>query len=211
MDELRLHASLLWAIDLIAFTVNGEGRPWTVQSPAVGVCDTPVVAAMDDLAGRLERAAVEMVALGPAIEAGEPWPLADVYGPGPESEWGPREVLAHVAEMLPFWMGEIERIVDAGARAGGEPPAFGRLEDDPLRVQVIGRDRAFPARELLGRIDVEAGRVARRLRAIGDGDGSLLGRHVTRGDLSIADIAERLIVAHLEGHVAQLRETVGAA
>ena len=166
---------------------------------------------MADLADRLDRATDGLVDLGPAIAAGEPWALTDVYGPGPESSWGPREVLAHVAEMLPFWMGEIERIVDAGVGpAGGEPPAFGRLEDDPIRVQVIGRDRAFPGRELLGRIDVEGRRVAARLRAL-ESEAGLLGRHPTRGDLSIADLAERLIVAHAEGHVTQLRESVEGA
>ena len=152
-----------------------------------------------------------MVNLGPAVAAGEPWALTDVYGPGPESSWGPREVLAHVAEMLPFWLGEIERIVDAEVGpGGGEPPAFGRLEDDPIRVQVIGRDRSFPGRELLGRIDVEGRRVAARLREL-DPQAGLLGRHPTRGDLSIAELTERLIVAHAEGHVAQLRESVGGA
>jgi hypothetical protein len=166
---------------------------------------------MADLADRLDRARDGLVELGPAIAAGEPWALTDVYGPGPESNWGPREVLAHVAEMLPFWMGEIERIVDAGVGpGGGEPPAFGRLEDDPIRVQVIGRDRAFPGRELLGRIDVEGRRVAARLRAL-ESEAGLLGRHPTRGDLSIADLAERLIVAHAEGHVTQLRESVEGA
>ena len=34
---------------------------------------------------------------------------------------------------------------------------------------------------------------------------------MTRGDLSVADIAERLLVGHLEGHVTQLREIVDAA
>ena len=51
--------------------------------------------AMRELADRLEAAAVAVVDLGEAINAGEPWPLAEVYGPGPESAWGPREVLAH--------------------------------------------------------------------------------------------------------------------
>jgi hypothetical protein len=114
--------------------------------------------------------------------------------------------------MLPFWLGEIERIVDAGAGpgGGGEPPAFGRLEDDAVRVQIIGRDRTFPGRELLGRIDVEGRRVARRLRAL-EAEAGLVGRHPTRGDLTIAELAERLIVAHAEGHVTQLRESVEGA
>ena len=170
---------------------------------------------MDPLADRLDAAAAAYAEMGPAIEAGEPWALTETYGPGPESEWGPREVLAHVAEMLPYWMGAIERIVDGGVAAadaarGGEPPAFGRLETDQLRIDVIGRDRAFPSRELLGRIDVEAGRLARRFRELSDGQAGSLGRHVTRGDLSAADVAERLVVGHLEGHVTQLREILAS-
>ena len=163
---------------------------------------------MQDLADRLERGADAMVDLGGALAAGEPWPVTAVVGPGPESSWGPREVLAHVAEMLPFWMGEIELILDAGA--GGEPPGFGRLEDDPMRVQIITRDRRYPARELLSRVDVEARRVARRFRALSEDDAAALGRHVTRGELTVAAIAERLIVSHVEGHVTQLRGTLAA-
>jgi hypothetical protein len=163
---------------------------------------------MDELADRLERAADSMVELGPQLAAGEPWPMADQVGPGPESSWGPREVLAHVAEMLPFWLGEIELILDG---AGAEPVAFGRLEDDEARVAIISRDRKFPARELLGRIEVEARRVARRYRALSDEDAQAIGRHVTRGDLPVRDIAERLMVGHLEGHVTQLRESLAGA
>jgi hypothetical protein len=163
---------------------------------------------MDGLADRLDAAAEAMLELGPELAAGEPWPTSAAVGPGPESSWGPREVLAHVAEMLPFWMGEIERILDAG---GGAPPAFGRLEADDLRVAIITRDREFPTRELLGRIEVEARRVARRFRALDDAAAAWTGRHATRGDLSVADIAERLVVSHLEGHVTQLRESLATA
>jgi phosphatidylserine/phosphatidylglycerophosphate/cardiolipin synthase-like enzyme len=166
------------------------------------------MAALDDLADRLDRAAEAMIELGPQLAAGEPWATAEQVGPGPESSWGPREVLAHVAEMLPYWLGEIELILDAAGRR--EPHAFGRLEDDAIRVAIITRDRAFPARELLGRVEAEAKRVARRLRALGEEDAVAIGRHVTRGDLSVRDIAERLIVGHIEGHVTQLRETVSA-
>jgi hypothetical protein len=164
---------------------------------------------MDALADRLDAAAEAMVELGPRLAAGDPWPLAEMVGPGPESSWGPREVLAHVAEMLPFWMGEIELILDEGG--GGEPPAFGRLEDDDLRVGIITRDRRYPARELLGRVEAESRRAARRLRALGDADADAVGRHPTRGDLAVRDIADRFMASHLEGHVTQLRETLAAA
>jgi hypothetical protein len=180
--------------------------------------------AMNELVGRLHAALDALTDIGPDVSSGEPWPLGDGVGPGPESTWGPKEVLAHVSEMLPFWMGEIELIIDADVvpredGAGGEdapgaatpePPAFGRLEADALRVGVIERDRRFPSRELLARIEVEGRRVAQRLAELDAREVEMLGRHPTRGDLSTTDIAERLIVGHLEGHVAQLRETLAA-
>ena len=171
------------------------------------------MATIRELADRLENAAVAIADLAPAINSGEPWPLTEVYGPGPESAWGPREVLAHVSEMLPFWLGEIELVLDESGRsgAGGEPPTFGRTESDPLRVEVIGRDRTFPARELIDRIDVDGARVARRLRALNEAQAATVGRHVTRGDMSVADMAERFLVTHVEGHVEQLKELLATA
>jgi hypothetical protein len=170
------------------------------------------MSAMDDLADRIDASLEAMLELGPQLAAGEPWGIDGVVAPGPESSWGPREVLAHVAEMFPFWLGEIELILDAGGggSGGAEPLGFGRLEADDLRIAIITRDRQFPARELLGRVEAEGLRVSRRLRALNEADAATLGRHVTRGDLSVRDIAERLIVSHVEGHVTQLRESVGA-
>jgi hypothetical protein len=156
-------------------------------------------------ADRLAAAAADLEGLRAPLEAGEPWPLTDVYGPGPESSWGPREVLAHMAEMLPYWMGEIERILDGGPSA---PVAFGRTEADPIRVEIIGRDRSFPARELLSRVTSEARRVAGRLRELSETDAAREGAHPTRGPISVAEIVERFQVGHLEGHVRQLRETL---
>ena len=163
---------------------------------------------MAELGDRLEQAAAAVADLGPAVNAGEPWPLTEVYGPGPESAWGPREVLAHLGEMLPFWLGEIELVLADSGRAGegADPPAFGRTEADPLRVEVIGRDRMFPARELVDRVDVEGARIARRLRTLNEAEAATVGRHVTRGDLSVREMAERFLVTHIEGHVTQLRE-----
>jgi hypothetical protein len=92
--------------------------------------------------GRMREARDAFEVLGAVVAAGEPWPLADRFGAEPEAAWGPPEVLAHVDEMLPFWLGEMERIV-AGAP---EPVPFGRVATDPVRSAVIGRDRTLPSR-----------------------------------------------------------------
>ena len=68
---------------------------------------------------RLADARAAYAALATRVAAGEPWPLAAAFGTEPEASWGPREVLAHVAEMLPFWLGELERVVDGDGRDAG--------------------------------------------------------------------------------------------
>ncbi|MFI5225574.1 MAG: DinB family protein [Candidatus Limnocylindrales bacterium] len=153
-------------------------------------------------AARLTAAAAAMRDLRSAVEAREPWPLAEHFGTEPEASWGPREVLTHVAEMLPYWRGEIERILD-----GHEPP-FGRVADDPIRTLTIGRDRTLPIRELFARIDAGVHRYEPFLENLSADDLERAGIHPTRGRLTIADVLETNVVGHLEGHVVQLRETL---
>ena len=64
-----------------------------------------------------------------------------MIGTGPEASWGPREVLAHVEEMLPFWLGEMERVIDGD---GSAAVPFGRTADDAIRLGIIDRDRSLP-------------------------------------------------------------------
>jgi hypothetical protein len=91
---------------------------------------------------RLAVAASAMRDLREPVEDREPWPLAERFGTEPEASWGPREVLTHVAEMLPYWRGEIDRLLVE------DDPPFGRIADDPIWTLTIGRDRTLPIREL---------------------------------------------------------------
>lgn len=160
---------------------------------------------MDELIERIERAAEALRDLRPGIEAGEPWPLSTDFGTAPESTWGPREALAHVAEMLPFWTGEIARVVVTGAP---QPVPFGRVQSDVLRIGVLERDRTLPLGELFERIDAGTDRIAGRLEAISPADAARRGVHPRLGELTATEIAERLVVGHLEEHVQQLRDLV---
>ena len=160
----------------------------------------PVIA---DALARLDAASKAIVALRPAIEAGEPWPLADRFGAEPEAHWGPREVLAHCEEMLPYWIGEIERIL-----AGPEPAPYGRTQEDAIRIATIQRDRTLPIRELVDRIAAGTARYDRRLPDLTAADVARRGLHPTRGEQTIAQLLEQTVVGHLEGHLAQLREAL---
>jgi DinB family protein len=155
---------------------------------------------VDEVIGRIERATEALASRREAIERGEPWPLSEQFGTEPEASWGPRETLAHVAEMLPFWLGEIERIL-AGS---GEPAPFGRVATNELRIGVIERDRSLPLRELFARIEADAGRLTRRLAELSPAEAGRTGAHPMRGILTVRESAERFVAGHLEEHVAQI-------
>jgi hypothetical protein len=157
---------------------------------------------------RFENAAVQLMALRGDVEAGAPWPLADIWGVEPEASWGPPELLAHVEEYLRYWMGEIERVLEGN---GSSPVPFGRVASDTLRLGVIGRDRSLPMRELFARIEADAGRVAKRLGELDEADAARIGLHPTRGEMTVRQMLEPFLVGHTEGHVTQLREILAAA
>lgn len=158
-------------------------------------------------AARLEAAVAAIFALRDRVERAGPWPLAELYGTEAEARWGPPELLAHADEMLPFWLGEVERIIDGPREA---PVAFGRVATDAIRIGVIGRDRTVPLRELFARLAADGARVARRMRELSDDEAARTGVHPVRGEMTIENLFERFVTGHLEEHVGQLREILGS-
>ena len=154
---------------------------------------------------RLRAARTAIATLRPRIVAGEPWPLAEDFGVGPEASWGPREVLAHTAEMLPFWLGEMERVIEA-ARTPDDPLPYGRVGTDAMRLGILERDRSLPLRELFDRIDMGIGRWEARCATLTAAEGSASGNHVRDGVLPATWIRDRFVMRHLEEHVVQLEE-----
>lgn len=159
----------------------------------------------DDLDGRLAAAGARLTDLGKALAAGGPWPLAERFDHSPEASWGPRETLAHLEEMLPFWLGEAERLIEAG----GAPVTIGRAATDDVRLAVIERDRTLPVRELLARVQNGIDRWRRRWAELDAAERGREGTHVTLGVVSVTDMARRFSVGHLEDHLDQLADTLG--
>lgn len=158
------------------------------------------------LLSRLRTAAGGLAGLQPRVLEGEPWPLSADFGHGPEASWGPPEVLAHITEMLPYWLGEAERIL-AGSP---DPVPFGRVATDGVRIAIIGRDRTVPLRDLFDRVEADVERYERRLSAMTLDDLARRGLHPARGEMPLEDVLERFVVGHLEDHVVQLRELLAA-
>ena len=175
--------------------------PSPAQSAGEAPGDDPRAAA-----DRLQAAARAIGGLRAAVEAGEPWPLAERFGTEPEAAWGPRETLAHLAEFLPFWLGEMERILDGSP----QPRPFGRTAENPLRLGMIERDRSLPLRELFERIQAGAERYDRRVRALTPDELARRGLHPTRGEMTILPMLDRFVVSHLEEHVLQLSASLAS-
>lgn len=162
-----------------------------------------------DPSASLRASRVALEALRAAVADGEPWPLAEAFGTEPEAAWGPREVLAHTAEMLPYWLGEYERVLEAG-RGSGRPVAFGRTAADPVRIAILERDRSLPLRELFDRILAGIERWERRIGEGEAGEANAVGRHATLGEMTPGQLRDRFVVTHLEEHVRQLEQLVRA-
>lgn len=160
------------------------------------------------LAARTRAAAADLAALEPAVREAGPWPLSPVFDHTDEASWGPPEVLAHVNEMLPFWLGELARVLEAPP---GEPAAFGRVATDNTRLTLIERDRTVPLSELFARAASSAERAAHRIERLRDADLGRVGRRPTGDTLPIRDFLERFLVGHLEEHVVQLRTILEAS
>jgi len=170
--------------------------------------ETPPPIPADEALARLAASRAAFAALRPRVEARQPWPLAQDFGTGPEASWGPRELLAHTCEMLSFWYGEFARIVEAGRSAGDGLP-FGRDSDDMVRLAIIDRDRRFTLADQFERIDDGIARWERTVEAeaaANPGAGDAVGRHPRLGEMTADQLRGRIIVAHLEGHIAQLEQ-----
>ena len=162
------------------------------------ICDTEPMddGSMDRL--RAARAGLEATRAG--VEARAPWPLAATIDDSAEAQWGPPEVLAHVAEMVPYWQGEMERVL-AGSL---EPVPFGRIASDPIRIGILGRDRSLPPRELYDRTIAALDRLERRLSSLTPADLTRRGLHPTRGEMTVGAMPERFVIGHLADHVVQI-------
>jgi hypothetical protein len=136
------------------------------------------------------------------VEAAAPFPLSENIRHEPEAYWYPPEVLAHLTEMLPFWFGEVERIMAGGP----EPVPFGRIASNELRVGVIARDRTLPLRELYARVESLVERAIARLGEMTDADLDRQGDRQGRGIVTIGQIMNDSMAGHLMEHVRQIED-----
>lgn len=118
-----------------------------------------------------------------------------------DNEWSVRQILGHMVEMIPYWLGHCRTLI----AATGEPPVFGRGPDSPERLAGIEHGSNRDPRALLGLLHDEVKAAARAIREMSATERSKRGIHIKRGELTVADSVERFIVAHAEEHLEQIR------
>lgn len=144
---------------------------------------------------RLRAAAGRLRAAAAAVDE------AGLTPPDPRTgeRWERGQVLSHCAEMIPYWVDEVERLVAAG---GGRP--FGRVKTDPERLARIEAHRGDDPYRLLGEIDAGVDVVEALLGRLTPADLALRGEHPTLGVMGVDRIVEEFLVSHLEEHADQL-------
>jgi hypothetical protein len=108
--------------------------------------------------------------------------------------------------MLPYWLGEIERVLVGAV----EPVPFGREPTDLVRILTVDRDRTLPISELYGRLDNSLERVLRRLLELDERQVARRGLHKQRGEMTVKQIVETMLAGHIEEHCAQMAAAVSA-
>ena len=121
-------------------------------------------------------------------------------------EWVDREILAHIDEMLPYWLGEIERVIASPV----EPFPFGREPTDLVRTLTVDRDRTLPVSELYARLDNSLERVLRRLLELDERQAARRGLHRRRGEMTVTQIVDTMLAGHLEEHCSQMAAALDA-
>jgi DinB superfamily len=156
-------------------------------------------ATTESLAQRLESVNTDLAAI-----LRRPDVAQRLRAAGPD-EWSAMQILGHLIEMIPYWMRDARTLV----AASGAPPQFGRTLEAPERLDGVQRGEMSDPDELMGLLDGEIHAAATDIRGMSAADLAKKGIHLRRGEMTVSEVIETLIVAHAEGHVDQAKQVLG--
>ncbi|HLZ81375.1 MAG TPA: DinB family protein [Ktedonobacteraceae bacterium] len=164
---------------------------------------TPTNPKVEKICQDVHNSYAELVQLvdGP-VTALEPEKL---YIPSSEDEWSIMQNLAHIVEFMPYWAGEIEKLVTAPGQN------FGRTAQNEGRLRAIsehGRDRLEQVKAAL---PASYTRLEEVLGNLQDSDLELTGHHYKFGEKSLEWFIEDFVTGHLKSHVDQIKTCLTVA
>jgi uncharacterized damage-inducible protein DinB len=129
-----------------------------------------------------------------------------LYRAPTERDWSVMQILAHVAEILPYWAHQAR---DVAARTENNLP-FGRTAEDPDRIAAV-EEHAHDALDVtLRRIREGLAETVAVLRAIPAEGWQKTARHERRGEMSVARAVDDFLLAHAKEHAAQVEQVLNS-
>jgi len=123
---------------------------------------------------------------------------AKLYQQPAENGWTIMENLAHIAEFMPYWANEIEKLVAAPGQN------FGRTAQDAGRLQAINEHGSDDLEQIRAALPGSYALLAQVLGELKDSDLALTGHHSRFGDQTLAWFIEDFVTHHLRSHLEQL-------
>ncbi len=121
-----------------------------------------------------------------------------------ENEWTIMQNLAHIVEFMPYWAGEIEKLVAEPGRN------FGRTMQNEGRLRGISEHETDSLEDIKKALPGSYARLDEVLGSLKDSDLELTGQHVRYGEKPLEWFIEDFVTGHLSGHVEQIKGCLGA-
>jgi hypothetical protein len=125
--------------------------------------------------------------------------MSKLYQSPAENEWTIMQNLAHIVEFIPYWAGEIEKLVAEPGRN------FGRTAQDEGRLRGISEHAKDSLASIKAALPVSYARLDEVLGNLKDNDLELTGKHVRYGEKPLGWFVEDVVTDHLSGHVEQIK------
>src|SRR5258708_39810579 len=112
-----------------------------------------------------------------------------------ENEWTIMQNLAHIVEIMPYWAGEIEKLV---ATPGQN---FGRTAQDERRLAAINERGTDSLEQIKAVLPGSYARLDEVLSSLRDSDLELTGQHSRYGEKPVGWLVEEYVTGHVSGHL----------
>jgi len=122
-----------------------------------------------------------------------------LYIPSGENEWSIMQILDHIVEIMPYWAGEIEKLVAAPGQN------FGRTMQHAGRLQAIDEHGRDSLKQVKAALPASYARLEDVLGSLKDSDLALTGHHIKFGENTLEWFIEEFVTGHLRSHVDQIK------
>jgi uncharacterized damage-inducible protein DinB len=122
-----------------------------------------------------------------------------------EAEWSILQVLSHLVEAVPYWLGEVERVV---AEPGS---SWGRGLQDPARLAAVTNTDELSVKDVLAEVGLLGQKVAIGLQGL---DAETLKQESPHrnfakfGNKPVSFIIDHFIEEHIAGHAKQIQRNL---